>query len=176
MFSAIGIMLAAWLLADFISGLFHWFEDRYIAADTPLLGPLVGAPNDLHHREPQAFLRHGYWRRNWTTIAAGSGGLVVAWLVGAPPVVLLACVFVTQANEVHAWAHSRGKVGRLVDLLQQTGVIQSPRQHATHHRGDHRRGYCVMSDWLNPPLDACGFWRRLDTLAGLVGVRPKPNP
>ena len=45
----VGYILTAWLTADFLTGLFHWFEDRYAKTSWPIFGPLVAAPNELHH-------------------------------------------------------------------------------------------------------------------------------
>jgi ubiquitin-conjugating enzyme E2 variant len=45
---ALGVIL----LADFLTGVFHWLEDAYGTEDTPVLGPLVIKPNIVHHHYP----------------------------------------------------------------------------------------------------------------------------
>ena len=40
------------LIADFITGFFHWFEDTYITLDWPTLGETVGEDNITHHVKP----------------------------------------------------------------------------------------------------------------------------
>ena len=47
--------LAVILLADFFAGFIHWAEDAYAREDMPIIGPLVAAPNVLHHKQPRAF-------------------------------------------------------------------------------------------------------------------------
>ncbi len=102
-------------------------------------------------------LEGNYWQRNWTTIVpAVTAALLVAlinpWL--CTPLLML-----TQANEIHAWSHQKGKVHVLIRLLQQMGLVQSPDAHAEHHRHPFSCRYCVMSNLLNPWLDYCFFWR-----------------
>ncbi|XZE36530.1 fatty acid desaturase CarF family protein [Pirellulaceae bacterium SH501] len=142
-------LLVAWLLADFLSGVWHWIEDRYFEESWPIIGKYIAKPNTLHHAQPAAFLQNGYWTRNWTTIlpAAIAFALYPSWVF----------VFVSQANEIHAWAHQ--KCSPFIRILQEVGVLQSPRHHGEHHRSPFEVRYCVMSDWLNPFLDAIEFWR-----------------
>ena len=46
-------VLAVLLLADFITGLAHWFEDAYAQDEWPILGPLIARPNIIHHHDPR---------------------------------------------------------------------------------------------------------------------------
>ncbi len=47
--------------------------------------------------------------------------LAVALALTFPNPWSLVFVFVSQANEIHAWAHSRGKVSRWIEMFQETG-------------------------------------------------------
>jgi hypothetical protein len=162
-------LVSAWLAADFISGAFHWWEDRYGDASWPILGPLVVAPNVLHHTQPRAFLDQTVLMRNWTTAVPSLGLSAAAWYAGAN---WLATVFamLSVANEVHAWAHQ--KCSRPVRALQLLGVLQSQEQHADHHTKPFDTNYCVMTDWLNPVLQAVGFWPGVEAVVGVFGIRP----
>lgn len=167
-------LLLGWLLADFLSGVLHWIEDRFGPGRThwPVLGPLVFAPNLAHHARPAEFLQAGFIARNWTT-----------WAVVAPMVALLAFAFGSQpwiwsaatagamANEIHAWAHRKTIAPGWAQRLQATGLLQSPRHHAVHHVPDHRRHYCIISDWLNPMLDHFEFWHSIEQLLPKAWVR-----
>lgn len=170
MLGLIGYLLACWLAADFIAGFWHWIEDRYFDTTWPVIGKYIAKPNELHHEQPTAFLFQSYWSRNWTTILPAS----IAFLLTFPGPESLVFLFVSQANEIHAWAHSRGKVSAWVAVLQETGLLQSPRHHGHHHRSPFEVKYCVMSDWLNPILDYCNFWRGLERSLSVVGIHPKP--
>jgi hypothetical protein len=157
-------LVSAWLLADFISGFWHWLEDRYFEESWPIIGKYIAKPNQLHHAQPLEFLNGGYWQRNYTAIipAAVAFALYPSWVF----------VFVSQANEIHAWAHSKGKVSGWVAAIQETGFFQSPRHHGEHHRSPFDCKYCVMSDWLNPILDYVRFWPTLELwLSPFVKVR-----
>lgn len=166
-------IFASWLIADLLSGFWHWLEDRYFEEEWPILGKYVAKPNTLHHAQPSAFLHQGYWSRNWTTILPASiAACIVVFFLS--PWALLPLLFVSQANEVHAWAHQR--CPRFIRVLQESGVLQSPQHHGQHHRAPFDCKYCVMSNWLNPILDYAGFWFCLEWILAMVfRIRPKPE-
>ena len=170
----VGNIVVAWLFADFLAGVWHWLEDRYFREDWPLIGKYIAKPNQLHHDQPTAFLQQGYWSRNWTTIVPAGVALMLAIACQADWWLILGLVFVSQANEIHAWAHKRSNA--VVRTLQATGIFQSPRSHAVHHKVPFDCRYCVMSDWLNPILDAVRFWFAVEWLVQRVtGIRAGQN-
>jgi hypothetical protein len=81
-------IIAGILLADFVTGVVHWLEDRFGSEAWPLLGPLVIAPNRLHNREPLAFTRAGFLSRNSTAAAGALAIGAAALLVFGPSLVL----------------------------------------------------------------------------------------
>lgn len=163
----VGELLLGWLLADFFSGFFHWVEDRFGMPTTPILGPWIIAANRDHHERPTAFVDLGSFRaRNQFMIVVS---LIVgtalfacfglhAWLVA----LMLGGAFV---NEVHAWAHRPSLAPAWAKPLQESGFFQSPKHHAAHHRPPQDRAFCILTGWLNPLLDALGFWRCLERVA-----------
>lgn len=162
--------LAGWLLADLISGFVHWLEDSFGSEDWPIIGPLVIAPNRLHHADPTAFARgSSFWSRNSTGAAfsllvGGLGLLAIGPSVTLAVAVIGGCV----ANEVHLWAHRPLQAPALVRTLQRTGLLQSLSQHAAHHREPFDRAYCILTNWLNPLLERAGLWTLLDALVVLA--------
>lgn len=169
----VGFVLSAWLAADFFSGLFHWFEDRYGVESWPIVGPLIVAPNVEHHAQPMAFTRQGFFARNWTTFVPAFALASLAWLAGWHWLAL-ALAFAAAGNEIHSWAHQR--CSRPIRALQLLGIIQSQEQHAAHHRQPFDRNYCVMTDYLNPVLTAVGFWPAVEVgIAAVTGLRPRPE-
>lgn len=156
MLSFIGYLVTCWIAADFISGIFHWLEDRYARNHWPIIGKYIATPNELHHKQPSAFLVGGYWRRNWTTLAVALPSFVMLF----PNKWCLIFLMASQANEIHAWAHQR--CGRWVRVLQTTGILQSPREHGLHHQSPYAVRYCPLSNWLNPILDEIKFWQMLE--------------
>src|SRR3546814_9004857 len=55
-FSLAAQLVTGWLVADFLSGIIHWIEDRVLWVGMPLISKSVVEPNRLHHRDPDAFL------------------------------------------------------------------------------------------------------------------------
>ncbi len=161
MFGLIGYLVAIILTADFVTGLGHWFEDRYCDRKWPIIGEFICGPNANHHADPLEFLNHGYWYRNWTTFAVVAPFVLLALLVGSIFWILVLLI-VSQANEIHAWAHSKGKVNKWIAAAHCMGLLQSPKQHAEHHVAPFESRYCTITNWLNPILDATYFWRLLE--------------
>lgn len=164
-------VLAAWLAADLLVGVVHWWEDRYGDPSWPVIGRFVVEPNIRHHRDPRRFLAGNYWQRNYSSIVPAAVAAAVAaacgeWWLG------LVVTFASQGNEVHGWAHQ--KCSRFVRGLQMTGILHSPEQHADHHEQPFDCNYCTMTDWVNPVLEWIGFWRHLEAAFSLVGIRPVP--
>lgn len=171
--SLVGQLLLGWLAADLLSGLFHWWEDRLGREDMPLVGRTVVAPNRLHHREPGAFLATSFRQRNggtWLLVALVSG--VWLALAGFSAVWAAATVGGLVVNEVHRWAHSPARAPAFVRVLHEVGIVQSPRGHSRHHAPPRAAAYCVLTDWLNPPLDALGLWAGLERALAAIGLEP----
>lgn len=174
LFSILGQIILGWLFADLLGGIIHWWEDRVGRADMWLLGPAVVQPNRLHHENPLAFAASTLWERNWTTWAATLLlSLNVLWGFGFSVFWLAATLGGLLSNEVHRAAHINAIMPRWVRIMQATGFIQSARHHARHHRPPQSHSYCVLTDWLNPWLDAARFWDRVE--AGLTKIGMEPN-
>ena len=162
-------LLAGWLLADFLSGLFHWIEDRLLFARDTWIGRLIVLPNRLHHREPAAFLAGSFVDRNWTTWILMVPAAALWLFIAGPSFILLGALCGgLLVNEVHRLAHRSPERGSWLRVLQEVGLVQSAAHHAGHHRTEDRR-YCILTDWLNPVLDKIGVWHGLERL--LVALR-----
>jgi len=165
--------LAGWLIADLLTGVVHWIEDRIDGDSWLIVGSLIFAPNRLHHEQPIAFTRNGFWSRNGTSISAalGVGGtlvliLYVAFGTGVPSWAWVALGSATfggaMANQVHYWAHMPHRAPGIVQALQSIGLCQSRHHHARHHAPPQQDRYCVLTNWLNPWLDRNDVWKRLE--------------
>src|SRR3546814_19399698 len=78
-FSLAAQLVTGWLVADFLSGIIHWIEDRVLWVGMPLISKTVVEPNRLHQRAPDAFLSQSIVARNstaWATVAA----IALHWL------------------------------------------------------------------------------------------------
>lgn len=164
-FSVIGQLLFGWLLADILSGVLHWLEDRILPEGIPILDEQIVQPNRMHHAEPLEFTRFGFLHRNGTTWAATAliGGPLL-WVLGPSLWLAIALLGGGFANQIHYWAHLPAAAPIWVRTAQLTGALQSPGGHARHHRAPSDRAYCILTDWLNPWLDRWKLWARLEWL------------
>ena len=151
--------------ADFLSGAFHWFEDRYGNPKWPVLGHTI-RQNQQHHHTPRSFLSCSTWQRNREVWIVSLLILGMFWWVGWLNLFTGSAVFFGMfANEIHAAAHRSPKEnGRIVTALQKTGLLQSHAHHAQHHRKGKDSHFCVMTNHVNPVLERIQFFQRLEKL------------
>lgn len=137
MLSAVLQVLAAYVLVDLFTGLYHLWNDSGYGIQT--------ATFQEHHEintmerfdwQPAVFagpiMLLGLWIESSFTIAFGAFGIL-----GQVP---------------HYYAHRRSKsrtVHRIVRALQLAGIIISPEHHARHHDGQFNRNFCIVSGWNN---------------------------
>ena len=163
------------IIADFISGFVHWWEDTYGNPNWPVLGKYLVEPNLLHHSQPRAFLKGSYWERNNTALIFAA--LLIAlpacfgwysWFYTA--IVLLA----SQSNEIHRKAHQSDKEnGWLICFLQRIGLLQSRRHHGWHHAAPYDCHYCIITNYLNPLLEFIFFFPFLEwTIKKIFRITP----
>lgn len=174
----------AWILADFISGLVHWFADTYGADDTPLFGPWLIKPFRQHHLYPRDICTHDLVLTigNSCTVAAPFQAGVLYLMLNEDDVSVtkaaLAFIFnlfamaVVATNVLHKWAHAE-KTNWLVSRLQRSRVFLSPGHHDLHHTRPFDSHYCITNGWLNPLLERIRFFRTVES--GLAAIRIKPN-
>lgn len=158
-------ILGGLFLADIISGLIHWFEDRYGNPKWPVLGHTIRA-NQEHHFRPRAFLEGSFLSRNKEVFVLGALFLAGFWVTGTLNLFTgSAVLFGMFANEFHRAAHRSPKEnGRLITALQKTGLAQSFQHHAAHHRQGKDTHYCVVTNYTNPILERVGFFPGLERI------------
>lgn len=152
------------LAADFVSGLVHWIEDTFWTEATPLLGAWIVAPNVLHHRNGRAFLAKSWLESSWDLVVASLVILAVAGGFGLLTWHVWIFAFLSaNANQVHKWSHRTDReLPSVVRALRRLHLLPSFEHHARHHRGAKDSHYCVLTECLNPLLDATRFWRGLE--------------
>src|SRR5512138_136807 len=157
-------LVATWLVTDFISGFVHWLEDSYGHPHLPIIGRYVTKPDLLHHFHPRKFVTNSWFSSSDLLLLLCLASLVVAFAIDRlSPMVFLAAVLGVNANQVHKWCHRTPREnGRFIGALQTLRLVQSPRQHRRHHVDKKDAAYCVLTDFLNPILDSCRFWRALE--------------
>jgi plasmanylethanolamine desaturase len=166
-------ILAGYLAADLVSGLVHWFCDRFLEEDTPVIGPVLIHPFREHHRDPRAMTRHGFLELTGNSclglapvlalVAIASSGL---WLEA---LVLAFAGGVVMTNLLHKWAHAIDAPAA-VRWLQQRRLVLPPAAHAVHHRAGHVGAYCVTTGWMNPITDGLRIFTALGHALATLGV------
>jgi hypothetical protein len=169
-------LLTCLLVADFISGLLHWAEDTYAAPGIAgkWFDNVVVVPNIVHHKSPGKIAKATYWENTKVSYLLALAACVLLLICNEhswqPYLVVL---LTAQMNQTHAFAHTR-KVSRVVEIMQQIGLIQSTDHHSVHHKKPYMVRYCTGTNYLNPVLDAIGFWRLLERVVlNVFGVEPK---
>ncbi|MCD0460045.1 fatty acid desaturase family protein [Roseiconus lacunae] len=173
---------AAWLLADFLTGVFHWFEDRYLSEHQSLdFARGIATDNVLHHTKPTAMLQSTRWE-NMRSAALVAWPLAIGLAsIGVPFVIWAGVAFASLGNLIHRFAHEpKRNLPRWVRGLQEFGVFISPAHHNAHHRFGRslieRRcasvAYCPMTDFVNPVLDRFRVWDRAEAILRWVGIKP----
>jgi ubiquitin-conjugating enzyme E2 variant len=173
------------LAADLLTGLIHWACDTWGDERSRRPGAQLIRDFREHHRRPQAMLAHDWVEVNGEAAAAAAVPLAVMALGGVHVALLehpagyafagSAIVVSALSNQIHQWAHMHAPP-RFAHRLQRAGLILSRRRHALHHRAPCVVRYCITTGWMNPALDAIGFWRALEArISRLTGVRPRAH-
>jgi len=160
-----------YLIADLVTGVFHWLEDAYATKDWPFG---IGKHNIEHHQQPGLIGRMGtFFTRNLVPVTMALVISPILILCGADFYwVLLIAFFTSMGNEVHAWNH-RSHNNFLITYLQEAAIVQTKHQHARHHRPPYNKCYCVLGNMVNPILDYFQVWAKLEFIIAMIGIKVK---
>ena len=168
---SVGVVFAAYLAADLMSGFVHFLGDSFGSIDTPFLGTTFLLPFRSHHEKPEGICEHDFVETNGNNAFATLFGVVptlcfvsvkeggLASALGL--FVLVFSVLLLFTNQIHKWAHVASPP-RLIVALQRAGVLLSPARHVSHHTPPYARGFCVTSGIGNLLLDPIGFFPWLE--------------
>lgn len=171
LFDAFAILL----LIDFLSGLRHWMEDTYWTRTTPIVGKWLIGNKVNHHRYSCECVQHSWWQSARGLCAGATVILTLAAISEQLHWQLIWALFLmVNGKEVHKWTHMpTRKLPRIALWLQQLYLVQTRTHHARHHEPPHNCCYCSLTNFLNPLLDTCGWWRALERLIAITtGVYP----
>lgn len=176
----------AWILADFVSGLIHWFADTYGSDDTPLFGPWLIKPFRQHHQYARDICTHNLVLTigNSCTVAAPFQAGVLYLLLSDEDVSFTKAAFsfvfnlfamaMVATNVLHKWAHAE-TTNWLISRLQRSRVFLSPAHHHLHHTKPFDSNYCITNGWLNPLLERIRFFRSLEATLSAIGIKPNES-
>src|SRR5690606_90435 len=179
----LAVAAVGYVLADLVSGLVHWGFDTWGSRDLPVLGPTFIVPFRVHHDDPLDIPRHGFAATNGHNCFVSLFALVPAltlpahWMITPllQAFLLALSLGVLATNQFHKWAH-QAEPHPVVARLQDWGVVLGRAHHQVHHTWPYERHYCITTGWLNRPLDAIGFFRRLEwAVEKVTGVAPRED-
>jgi ubiquitin-conjugating enzyme E2 variant len=167
--------------ADFGSGLIHWAADTWGRDDLPVIGRRLLVPFRVHHINPDDFLHRSFLDTNGD-VAVLAVPVLLGFLAvpletgwGGPVAVfgLAFCGIGMMTNQIHQWAHMSSPPPA-IRVLQFCGLLLGRSEHAEHHERPYDAHYCITTGWCNGPLEAIGFFRRLEAaITRLTGARPR---
>lgn len=166
-------IILCFLIADFITGFGHWLEDTYSVKSWPWpLRDGVVLPNIEHHKNPTFIgTMSTIISRNWHVVLPMSVIAVIFLYFGIWQVALV-LILASLGNEVHAWNH-RQKNNFLIAFLQDAAIIQTPQQHARHHKKPYDKYFCTLGNIMNAVLERIKFWKGLEFIIAKLGCPPK---
>jgi len=175
--SAAAYVVAAAILADFLSGLFHFACDNYGDKSTPVVGSVIAAFQG-HHRYPWTITKREHCNNVSQTarpVAVCAVLLLVSPLHGSAAAFAAALGFcIAMSQQTHAWSHAhKSALPPLVLAAQSLGLIISAREHGAHHKKPFKGSYAIVSGVSNPLLDG-GLIAALETFVfEQTGVAPR---
>ena len=173
--AANGAALAGgYLAADVASGLMHHWADQY--ADPESGNKHVrkfAKQSQRHHFHPTKLGNYGpaYWAHPLSLVAWAP--LVAGTALGAPAPLMSAAIGLvagtTHYGNFHNWSHMPdSKVPAVGQALQKVGLAIGKKEHGLHHGLPWNSDYCIVSGFMNKPLDAIEFWPKYEKLVHKV--------
>lgn len=161
------------LIADFTTGIVHWWEDAYGNPNWKYLGKSVVLPNLEHHQKPRAFLQGNFFERIKLSLFVASAICLLLYIFGCNNMfVFFTLLYMSLANEIHAISHRTDKEnGKLICFIQKTGLLQTRKMHGLHHTSPYNVNYCVMTGFLNPVLNVIKFWYVIEWGFAKIGIK-----
>jgi ubiquitin-conjugating enzyme E2 variant len=165
-------ILAIILIADFLTGFFHFLLDQYGRPDARFFKNAIEI-NLAHHESPRRMVDRGYWALTKDSWAIGLVIFGISLFWGFHWEVLLFVLIGAQANIIHKWSHMKqSEKPFLVDHLQRFRIIQHKRHHGRHHRKPFDSYFCVMTNFWNPILERIYFWEGMIKFLRIFGLKP----
>lgn len=132
-------ILAAYVVLDLLTGLYHLATDRgwNFKQQCELF--------EIHH---VTNTMEGY---DWQPLVGSLAGAGLAFYLSSPFLYALSA-FTVFAQVPHYFAHHPPKRGP-IKWLQDWGIIISPAHHAGHHTGAFDCNFCIFTGWCDPLLN-----------------------
>jgi hypothetical protein len=146
------------LLADFATGIFHFFVDQYGS----MHGRFMKKPIHflwLQHTALHKRVAQSYWELTGGVYKIASVIFGVCVLFGVHWELLLFLGCCANGNRVHRWSQQRrSEASFLVRNVQRFKSIQNKEQHHQHHKGAFNKNDYVATNTMHPILHRICFW------------------
>ncbi|KAM6553573.1 hypothetical protein CsatB_014335 [Cannabis sativa] len=158
--------LVGYVMADLLSGVYHWAIDNYGTPSTPFFGEQVKEFQG-HHMLPCSITKRQFANNVHALTRAVTFAVLPLNLLCHDPIVhgfvsiCFGCIMFSQ--QIHAWSHSTmNQLPPVVVALQDLGIILSRSQHGAHHRPPYNTHYCIVSGIWNHFLDNQNVFKTLE--------------
>ncbi|PIA32972.1 hypothetical protein AQUCO_04200010v1 [Aquilegia coerulea] len=174
----ISFALFGYLMADLVSGIFHWAVDNYGDASTPFFGYHIDA-FVYHHQKPAMITKNEFANLNFRNAQTLMFILFpIGFACNDPAILAFVGTFFGCAMfglQIHAWAHgNKTQLPSWVVALQRIGVLVSPIKHSLHHRPPFCNNYCMVSGVCNVFMDKLRVFEAMEVIIfGVFGVKPR---
>lgn len=169
-------IIAAYLLGDFIMGIYHWMKDTYFSPFTPVIGQLMIWNSRLHHIRPRYVIEFSDWQlfsdsAKWTAFWM----VPLMYLTGINTFMVTLFLVISLNDVVHKYAHMLDfERPKWATTLQKIGLLQSHEEHHLHHVEPHIVNYCPVTPYVNQILEHIQFWRKLENMIErYTGIKPR---
>jgi hypothetical protein len=146
------------LLADFVTGRFHFFVDQYGS----MHGKFMKKPVHfllLQHTAPHKMVAQLHWELTGGVYKIGSVIFGIRLWFGVHWELLLFLLFCANGNRMHRWSQQiKSEAAVLVRNLQRFKIIQSKEHHSQHHTSAFNKNDCVMTNTMHPIVHRICFW------------------
>ena len=150
------ILILSFILADIMSGIYHWFQDSY-RTKYEIVNKALFENFQLHHEVPYLITKHDWIYVSWELGAIAIFGNLVGYIYGGISerpsenwmIWHTLWLFGIWINHVHRCAHMRCYI---------PWPLQNSKHHAIHHQRPELRCYCILSVLNNGWIDYLNIW------------------
>jgi hypothetical protein len=174
-------IIIGFFIADIVGGFFHWAEDRYLhyCTNIPIFKD-IAEDNELHHYFPRAILAYTYFEHMVTPTIIAFISIIIIFIINKSFVVKYKYLFLSTfffssiMNIIHRFSHMRDcENNKFIQFLQKTGLILNHEIHGIHHEKANEK-YCIATIYTNFILDSLYFWKGLEYILSIFGIKAKP--
>ena len=128
------MIIPAYIVADFLSGIIHWFGDTYSGYGLEFLFESFIE----HHEFPTVMCQRDYFQISFDSYLFY---LVVRAMGVRTPFSSFLALFIIHANYFHRECHKLNKTNLFFTFTQKYGLTLPPKLHHVHHTSPFNRYY-----------------------------------